>query len=66
MIFLTEDEMIEMTGYRQPAKQIEWLQKWRIRHTVRRDGHPRVTLAAVEGGETPKTKPNFAALRKVG
>lgn len=66
MIFLTDEEMIEMTGYRQPAKQIRWLQKWRIRHTVNRDGRPKVTRAAVEGSETPKTTPNFAALRKVG
>ena len=66
MIFLTEDEMVELTGYRQPVKQIGWLQKWRIRHTVTRDGRPKVTLAAVEGSETPKTTPNFAALRRVG
>lgn len=65
MIFLTDEEMIKMTGYIQPAKQIAWLQKWGIRHTVNRDGRPSVTQAAVDGGETPKTKPNFKALHQV-
>jgi hypothetical protein len=66
VIFLTDEEMVELTGYRQPAAQIRWLQKWRIRHTINRNGHPKVTQAAVEGSEAPKTKPNFAALRQVG
>jgi len=42
-MFLTDEEMIEMTGYRQPAAQIRFLQKWRIRHVVSRNGRPKVT-----------------------
>lgn len=65
MIFLTDEEMIELTGYRQPAAQIRFLQKWRIRHVVNRNGRPKVTQAAVEGSERPKTSPNFKALHQV-
>lgn len=66
MIFLTDDEMIELTGYRQPAAQIRFLQKWHIRHLVHQNGHPKVTHAAVDGSETPRTAPNFTALKRVG
>lgn len=66
-LFLTEAEIEFMTGYTQPAAQIRWLQKWRIRHVVNAIGYPRVTRAAVEGTtktepERPRTRPNFEAL----
>ena len=64
MTFLTESEIERMTGYRQPAAQIRWLQKWRIRHTVSRSGRPNVTAAALEGRERVRSEPNFEALRE--
>jgi hypothetical protein len=66
-LFLTEAELEFMSGYEQPAAQIRWLQKWRIRHVVNAAGYPRVTRAAVEGTEKagpsrPRATPNFEAL----
>jgi hypothetical protein len=64
-LFLTDAELEYMTGYKQPAAQIRWLQKWRIRHVVNAMGQPRVTRAAVEGTqqrepERSRTEPNWA------
>jgi Domain of unknown function (DUF4224) len=66
-LFLTDSELEYMSGYKQPAAQIRWLQKWRVRHLVNALGHPRVTRSAVEGttkieSEKPRTEPNWAAL----
>jgi hypothetical protein len=67
-LFLTDADLEYMTGYKQPAAQIRWLQKWHIRHVVNASGYPRVTRAAVEGTaktepERPRTRPNFDALK---
>ena len=66
-LFLTNAELEFMTGYKQPAAQIRWLQKWQIRHVVNAAGYPRVTRAAVEGTEKtgpqcPRATPNLEAL----
>jgi prophage regulatory protein len=66
-LFLTDAELEFMTGYKQPAAQIRWLQRWGIRHVVNAFGYPRVTRAAVEGTEEtglqrPRATPNFEAL----
>ncbi len=65
-LFLSDSDIEFMTGYKQPAAQIRWLQKWRIRHAVAANGRPRVTREAVNGAERPKAAPNFAALRREG
>ena len=62
-IFLTDDELVELTGYRQRARQIEWLQRWRVRHTVSAVGRPAVTWTAVQGVERQASAPNFESLR---
>jgi hypothetical protein len=66
-LFLTDSGLEYMSGYKQPAAQIRWLQKWRVRHLVNALGHPRVTRSAVEGTtksepKRPRTEPNWAAL----
>jgi hypothetical protein len=66
-LFLTDAELEFMTGYKQAAAQIRWLQRWHIRHVVNTFGYPRVTRAAVEGTtktkpERPRATPNFEAL----
>jgi hypothetical protein len=68
-LFLTDAELEFMSGYKQPAAQIRWLQRWQIRHVVNAAGYPRVTRAAVEGTEKagpqrPRATPNFEALKK--
>ena len=66
MSFLTDADLEFYTGYKQPAAQIRFLQKWRVRHVVSGIGKPRVTWDAVNGSEKPLVGPNFAALDKAG
>lgn len=66
MSFLTEPELETYTGYRQPAAQVRFLQKWRVRHVVNALGRPIVTWEAVNGSEKPRVGPNFTALEKAG
>lgn len=47
-LFLTDEEVVRLTGYRRPHKQIGWLVQQRLRHWVAADGYPRVTRAAIE------------------
>ncbi len=44
---LTDDELIELTGYRFPSKQCSALAKSGISFVKRRDGRPRVTWTHV-------------------
>jgi hypothetical protein len=65
-MFLTDDELVELTGYRQPAKQCEHLRAQRIPFHTNRAGHPRVARAILEGRkatEKPKDtwNPTWAA-----
>jgi hypothetical protein len=65
-IFLTPEQLQELTGYVQPAAQIRWLRKSGIQHYVRADGHPAVPLAALDPRESPakaRFEPDFEAIR---
>ncbi|GAB7197607.1 DUF4224 domain-containing protein [Dickeya oryzae] len=67
---LSDDELIELTGYKYPSKQIEVLRRAGISFVVRRDGRPRVTWthvnSALNGIKAPtekqKPQPNFDAI----
>ncbi|MEQ6968585.1 DUF4224 domain-containing protein [Pectobacterium polaris] len=68
---LTNDELVELTGYKYPSKQRAALTRSGISFVTRRDGRPRVTWthvnAALNGIKEPKTKqqkpqPNFDAI----
>lgn len=48
-MFLCRTELVELTGYRQAAKQVAQLRAQRIPFHLNKAGHPRVTRAAVEG-----------------
>ncbi|MDY4387853.1 DUF4224 domain-containing protein [Pectobacterium aroidearum] len=53
---LTNDELIELTGYRYPSKQCAALSRSGISFVTRRDGRPRVTwthVNAVLNGTPP-------------
>lgn len=63
-VFLTADQLQELTGYRQAAAQIRWLKRQGITHYVRADGHPVVPISALsEERSQPRARPNFAAIR---
>lgn len=68
-MFLSEDELVTLTGYRQPAKQVAHLKAQRIPHHTNRAGHPRVARAILEGSKVVSAKapatwsPSWAANR---
>ena len=68
-MFLTPDEICELTGYKQPAKQIMALRRQGVRVFVRRDGQPKVLRSALENKREPEpAKPNLEpmpSLRKL-
>lgn len=68
---LSDDELIELTGYKYPSKQCEALTRAGISFVVRRDGRPRVTWShvnAVLNGSPTSTptseeeQPNFEGI----
>lgn len=67
IMFLTESELIDLTGYRQASKQVLHLKAQRIPFHTNRAGHPRVARAILEGSKAsqpakPKTwSPSWGA-----
>ena len=66
-LFLTPEELREMTGFCRPSKQIEWLRANGFSFRIAADGHPRVLASHVQrvmGGQTVKegTTPDFSKL----
>jgi hypothetical protein len=70
---LSDAEMIELTGYQVPGKQLEVLRAMGLRPVIRPDGRPRITddaltqamlghLPAENSG--PVVAPDFTALRR--
>ena len=56
--FLTQEDMLDLTGYKQAAKQIEQLKKMRIPFHVNAAGHPKVARATIEGQRAKTTEAN--------
>jgi len=48
-MFLTESELVELTGYRQASKQAAHLKAQRIPFHTNCAGHPKVARAVLEG-----------------
>lgn len=68
-MFLTNDELVELTGYRQASKQVRHLREQRIAFHLNKAGQPKVARATIEGRKVsePKTvqtwSPSWAANR---
>lgn len=68
-MFLTAEDLRELTGFVRPSKQIAWLTREGIVFRIAGDGHPRVLtdhLRKVFGVAAPtkqKTAPDFSTLR---
>jgi hypothetical protein len=67
-MFLTRNELIELTGYKSPSAQSRWLQREGFCFRVGADGRPRVLREAIInalGGQFPeirdarRVEPNF-------
>lgn len=67
---LTDEELVDLTGYQFPSKQCAALSRSGISFVKRRDGRPRVTWthvnAALSGNKAPVAtedeQPNFEAI----
>lgn len=67
MIRLSDQELEDLTAYKQPSKQIAWLKRHGVRFMVAANGHPRVLRKEVENTENSQARtPNFEALKKLG
>lgn len=57
-LFLTNDELIELTGYKLAYKQKEILDRYGIRYVIRKDGHIRIARAWITEIQTAPTPEN--------
>lgn len=66
-MFLTRDEIAELTGYQRPSCMIRKLREYRVRFFVAADGYPRVARSEIETRNQTRQRqePDFAALRTV-
>ncbi|MBS1174797.1 MAG: hypothetical protein H6R05_928 [Burkholderiaceae bacterium] len=55
-LFLTDDEMHELTGYKRSAQQIEVLKANAIPYTLTGQEKPRVCRSVIEGARPKKTQ----------
>lgn len=53
-IFLTQDDIAELTGRKKKSCQIDQLRNMGVAFRVNASGRPVVTIAAVEGGKIEK------------
>lgn len=68
--FLTHPEIIELTGFKKPSKQISWLRQQGFVFRVAADGYPRIDrshylklMGGYNNNIQPKTEPNFNSLK---
>ena len=66
-MFLTPDELEELTERMRKVDQVTWLRKNRIPYLIGANGHPRVSRAYIENMLSARpdkngAEPNFAAL----
>jgi hypothetical protein len=65
--WLSDDELKELTGYVQPARQVRWLEQNRIKHYISRLNKVRVppeAIAGIKGHVEKRTEPDFTKVRK--
>jgi hypothetical protein len=62
-MFLTDDQLADLTGLKQPAAQRRWLIREHVPFRVRADGLNRVLAADLAGREQPPpARPRFDAI----
>jgi len=65
-MFLEDDELAKLTGYKFKSKQIEWLRAAAIPFRVNATGHPVVTRGAIEGRKEEPAQPQRWVPRVIG
>jgi len=70
-MFLSREEIIELTGYTYKSKQVQWLRDKGFKHSIRRDGFPCVLPSHIDkvlGGTIATSKEdniNLKALEEI-
>jgi len=64
-MFLTREELIDLTGYQRATYMISKLKEYGLRFFIAADGYPRVIRSDLESQKhTKKTTPNIQFLQK--
>jgi len=64
-LFLTDEELKQLTGYSIKSKHIEYLRAHGLPFFISASGHPRVARVHIEGNiVNEKRKPNFQGLSR--
>lgn len=61
-MFMTPDEVADMTGYLRPRDQVRWLQEWKFGYVIGADGKPKVlrqVVLARLGGHAERKGPEL-------
>lgn len=64
-MFLTAEELVDLTGWKRASRQVAWLRKNGVKHYVRRGGRPCVPLDALAQPATAdpaRPRPDFSKL----
>jgi len=59
---LTETEVVELTGFKTPNKQAEWLQRERILHFISGQNKVKVTWHSVDHPSYRTEEPDFSQI----
>lgn len=63
-MFLTPEQLRDLTGFKQKSKQIRWLKRRRIRVFIRSDGTPVVCTSEMGGLEYRKARAHAYAMKR--
>ncbi|WP_018871424.1 DUF4224 domain-containing protein [Thioalkalivibrio sp. ALgr3] len=63
-MFLSREQVVELTGYRRPSAQIKQLRSQGVHYFVAADGYPRVPVTQVEHPGAPKRGASSAGAQK--
>jgi hypothetical protein len=65
-VFLTDDELRELTGWRRRSRQVKWLTDQGVPFYLRRDGRPVVVRSALSAApaDPERDGPNLAVARR--
>jgi len=64
-LFLTNEELNDLTGYRIKSKHIQYLREIGLPFFISASGHPRVARVHITGHkEVQRKKPNFKGLSR--
>lgn len=67
-MFLTREQLYDLTGYKHSSKQVAWLRAHRYKFDVNAAGRPIVHVGHVESrlgaGKPPAPEPDFSVFQK--